>query len=108
MGVMRRVLFISLLVLGTFALLQANAGITVEEQTDADYIINNGYSEAMAEQILINKNRSNGQPAEPLYEQKHGKFVRFVRNVYGYLDPSQDTDERIHHDIHMSPNVRDL
>ena len=105
---MRRVLFITLVVLSTFVLLSANAGITVEEQTDAGYIINNGFSEAMAEQILINKNRVFGQPAEPLYERKHGKFVRFVRDAYGYLDPSQDTDERIHHDIHMSPNVRDL
>ena len=62
----------------------------------------------MAEEIAIMKNRTEGKPAEPLYEKKHGKFVRFWRNVYGYLDPAQDTDERIHHDVHMSPNVRDL
>ena len=57
---------------------------------------------------MVSKNRSNGKPAEPLYEKKHGKFVRFFRNLYGYIDPAQDTDERIHHDIHMSPNYRDL
>ena len=56
---------------------------------------------------MLLKNRTSGKPAEPVYE-KHNKFVRFCRNLYGYLDPAQDTDERIHHDIHMSPNFRDL
>ena len=104
---MRKVL-LSILALCAFTVVQANATTTVEQLTEPDFVINNGYSEAMAEEIAIMKNRTEGKPAEPLYEKKHGKFVRFWRNVYGYLDPAQDTDERIHHDVHMSPNVRDL
>ena len=105
MGVMKRsLLFISALFM--FSCVSAGAAVTVEQSTEPDYIINSGYSEATAEEIMMVKSRVNGQPSEPLYD-KHNKFVRFWRNVYGYLDPAQDTDERIHHDIHMSPNFRD-
>ena len=99
-----------LLVLALFSVvcIQANATMSVEQQTETDYIINNGYSEAAAEQIFIQKNRIAGKPSEPLYEKHRNRFVRFCRNVLGYLDPAQDTDERIHHDIHMSPSPKDL
>ena len=90
----------------TIACMQVHSAITAEQLTEPDYVINNGYSEATAEEILLLKNRVNGKPAEPLYE-KRNKFVRFCRNIYGYLDPAQDTDERLHHDIHMSPNAKD-
>ena len=99
---------LSTLALFAFVAVQANAATTVEQLTEPDFVINNGYSEAMAEEVMIVKNRTAGKPAEPLYERKHGAFVRFCRNVYGYLDPAQDTDERIHHDVHMSPNAKDL
>ena len=88
--------------------LSASAQVTVEQLTEPDYVINNGYSEAAAEEITFIKSRVAGQPSEPLYEKKRNKFVRFCRNVYGYIDPASDTDERIHHDVHMSPNVKDL
>ena len=107
MGVMRRNLFL-VLALFTALCLGARADITLAQQTDAEYMINNGYSEAVAEQVLIQKNRYAGEPCEPLYEKKHNKFVRFLRNCYSYLDPAIDNDERYHHDIHQSPNVRDL
>ena len=106
MDVMRKNLLLAL-ALFTFACIQSNAAVTVEQSTEPDYIINSGYSEATAEEIMLLKNRASGKPAEPVYE-KHNKFVRFCRNLYGYLEPAQDTDERIHHDIHMSPNFRDL
>lgn len=107
MGVMKRNLLL-VLAISTAICVQANAAITVQEMTEPEYVINNGYSEAAAEQVVIMKNRVAGQPAEPLY-QKHNKFVRFWRNLFGDLiDPAQDTDERIHHDIQMSPNYRDL
>ena len=106
MGVMKRNLLI--IALFTIVCLQVNADVTVEQASEPDYVINNGFSEATAEEIMIIKNRVAGKPAEPLYESKHNKFVRFCRNIYGYIDPAQDTDERIHHDIHMSPSARDL
>lgn len=106
MGVMRRSLLV--LVLFSAICLQTNANVTVEQTTDPEFVINSGFSEAFAEEVMIAKQRANGQPAEPLYEKKHNKFVRFWRNIYGYADPSWDTDERIHHDIHMSPSWKDL
>ena len=106
MGVMKRNLLIMALFTGLC--IQANAAVTVEQTTDPEYLINGGFSEATAEEVVILKNRAAGKPVEPLYEQQHNKFVRFWRNVFGYIDGAQDTDERLHHDIQMSPNWRDL
>ena len=107
MGVMKRNLLL-ILALFTFACVQSDAAITVEQMTEPDYIINNGYSEGTAEEVMLIKNRVNGKPIEANTVKKRNKFVRFCRNVYGYLDPAQDTDERIHHDIHLSPSAKDL
>jgi len=67
MGAMRR----NLLFLALFAAfcIQANATVTVREATEPDYVINSGYSEATAEAVMIVKNRSKGQPAEPICRQ---------------------------------------
>lgn len=107
MGVMRRNLLLALALLSLTSI-QVNAAVTVEQMTEPDYIINSGYSESTAEEILLLKHRVNGQPAEPVYDN-HNKFVRFCRNVWGnFIDPAQDNDERIHHNIHMSSSPRDL
>lgn len=109
MGVMRKNL---LLVLALFALVcvRVNADVTPAQITEPEYMINGGYSEATAEEILIMKNRVNGKPCEPLYEKKgsNNKFVNFLKNSYAYLDPAQDSDERYHHDIHQAPSWHDL
>lgn len=107
MGVMRRNLFL-VLALFTALCISAKADITPAQQTSPEYLINNGYSEAVAEQALIQKNRIAGEPCEPLYEQKHNKFVRFMKSCYSYIDPAQDNIERYHHDIKMSPSHTDL
>jgi len=107
MGVMKRNLFLALALSGLLCI-QANAYVTIEQSTEPDYIINSGYSEATAEEVMLIKNRVNGKPAEPIYESHHNRFVRFCRNIFGYIDPAQDTDERIHHDIHLSPSAKDL
>ena len=100
----------SLLVLTLCLLIctSAKAAVTVEQVTEPDYVINNGYSEATAEQVLIMKNRVDGKPAEPLYQKKNNKFVNLFKDAYGYLDPASDTTEFYHHDIHKSPSWRDL
>lgn len=106
MGVMRRKLFLlSLAVLFTAPVL---ADITVEESTDAEYLINSGYSQVTAEDVFMLKNRAMGKPVEPLYEKSQNKFVRVCKKFYAYLDPAQDSDERIHHDVKMSPAASDL
>ena len=107
MGVMRRNLLLILVIFAALCM-RAEASVTLEQSTDPEYIINSGYSEATAEEITIMKNRVEGKPVEPLYGKKHNKFVRFCRNMWGYIDPAVDTDERIHHDVHMSPSWRDL
>ena len=50
MGVMRRNLFL-VLALFTALCIGARADITPAQQTDAEYLTNNGYSEAAAEQV---------------------------------------------------------
>ena len=90
--------------------INVNAEVTPHQMTDAEYMINGGYSEATAEEALIMKQRAAGEPCEPLYEKKYSnnKCVRFFQRFYSYLDPSIDNEERYHHDIHMSPHYADL
>ena len=107
MGVMRRNLLF-LLVAAAFISAPAMAELTVEQTTDAEFIINNGYSEAMAEDVFMLKNRANGSTIEPLYEKSPNKYVRAWRKFYAYIDPAQELDDRVHHDIHQSPHYYDL
>lgn len=108
MGVMRKNLLL-VLALFTLVCVRANADVTPAQITDPEYMINGGYSEATAEEVLILKNRNDGKPCEPLYEKKYNnKFVNFLRNSYSYLDNGVDSEERYHHDIHQSPSYHDL
>lgn len=107
MGVMRRNLLF-LAALCAFMAAPAMAAVTVEETTDAEYLINSGYSQAVAEDVFMSKNRASGKPIEPLYEKSQNKFVRVCRKFYAYLDPAIEEEDRIHHDIKMSPSYSDL
>ena len=100
----------SIIFLGLFLFIcsQTYAAISTEQTTDPEYLINGGYSEAMAEDVLISKNRANGKPVEPLYEKSNNPFVKFWKYVYAYIDPAIENDERYHHDIHLSPSFKDL
>ena len=102
---MKKLLLFTLM---TLISIPAMAEITVEETTDAEYLINSGYSQAAAENIFIQKNRANGNPIEPLYEKSQNKFVKYWNKFYSYLDPAQDSDFRIHHDIKSAPHYSDL
>ena len=108
MGVMKRNLLV-LSLLSVFCI-PAFASVTPEQYSSPEYMLNAGWSEATAEEVMIEKNRKAGKPAEPLYKDKWSgnKFVNVLRNAYGYLDPSIDTEQRLHHDIHQSPNWQDL
>ena len=98
------------LVVSIFFNVVANAAVTVQQSTETEYLINSGYSELTAEEVHIIKNRVAGKACEPLYEKKSdtNKFVRFLKKTYAYLDPSQETDFKYHHDIKMYPTVTDL
>ncbi len=107
MGVMRRNLLF-LLVAAAFMAMPAMAELTVEQTTDPEYIINSGYSQAMAEDMFMSKNRALGKPIEPLYEKSQNVFVRGWKKFYSYVDPAQEAEDRLHHDIHLSPHYQDL
>lgn len=99
-----------LLILGlaVMSIISVNAAVTVEESTDAEYLINGGYSQAAAEDIFVSKNRALGKPIEPLYEKSQNILVKGWRKFYTYLDPAQDTYDRLHHDIKLQPAYSDL
>ena len=107
MGVMRRKLFYGI-VLSAFLAVPAHAGITVEETTDPEYLINTGYSQLVAEDAFMLKNRAMGKPIEPLYETSSNKFVRLWRKFHAYVDPALDAQDRLHHDIKPYPSATDL
>lgn len=107
MGVMRRNLLF-LLAVAAFISAPAMAAVTVEQTTDAEYVINSGYSEAMAEDVFMLKNRTSGKPIEPLYEKSQNKFVKCWRKFYAYIDPAIENEDKLHHDITSSPSYTDL
>ncbi len=103
---MKRSLY--LLVLMFLICLSTKAAVTVEETTDAEYLINSGYSQALAEDVFVQKNRTLGNPIEPLYEKSGNVLVKGWKKFFSYLDPAQDTYDRLHHDIKLSPSASDL
>jgi hypothetical protein len=97
-----------LLALLAFVTVPAYSAVAVDEVTDAEYMINSGYSELTAEETFTLKNRATGKPIEPLYNKKSNGLVKFYKSVFGYIDPSIDSADRIHHDIQASPSFKDL
>ena len=103
---MKKSLF--LLVALSFVLIPAKAAVTVEQTSDAELMINAGYSQSMAEDVFVQKNRIAGKPIEPLYEKSQNKFVKVCKKIYAYLDPGVENYDHIHHDISRSPSMLDL
>ena len=103
----RRVILLSL-ILSAVAIIPATASVTVEQTTDAEYIINQGYSNWMAEDVFMSKNRANGKQIETLYDKDSNTLVRGWRAFWGYFDPALDEYDRIHHNIKPSPSFSDL
>lgn len=104
---MKRNLLLAI-ILSAFIVFPAKAAVTVGETTEPEYVINAGYSQQTAEDVFMMKNRVNGKPIEPLYSKKHNKVTNFYKKVWGYLDPSIDEADRLHHDISPSPSFSDL
>lgn len=103
---MKKSLFL-LTILGLF-MTSAMAEITVEETTDAEALLNAGYSQGFVEDVFVQKNRISGKPIEPLYERSQNKFVKAYKRFCAYVDPSYENYDHIHHDIHRSPSTLDL
>ena len=107
MGAMKKYLILCF-VMTALSVVPSIASVTVEEQTDAEYLINEGYSQLTAEDVFVSKNRATGKPIEPLYNKKHQKCIKFFKTIYGYIDPSIDEADRLHHNIKPSPSYSDL
>lgn len=108
MGVMKRNLLLFGILAIAFAAMPAFASVTVEQSTEPEYIINSGFSEVLAEEVFVSKNRANGKSIEPLYDKSKNRFTKFCRGLYGYTFPEIDTYDRIHHNVKMSPSWSDL
>ena len=108
MGVMRKNLLLFGILAMAFISMPAFAAVTVEQMTEPEYVINTGYSEAVAEDIFVSKSRANGKPIEALYPKATNPFTKFCRALYGYTEPTFDTYDRLHHNIHLSPSWSDL
>ena len=102
----RKILLVA--VLFAFLAFPVKAAVTVEETTDAEYMINSGFSQIMAEDVFMLKNRVAGKPVEPLYETSNNVFVKGWKKFFSYLDPAQESYDRLHHDIKMAPSFSDL
>lgn len=102
---MKKSLFLFLL---AFVMTPVFAEVTVEETTDAEYLINSGYSQALAEDVFMQKNRIAGNPIEPLYEKSGNVLVKGWKKLFSYIDPAQESYDRLHHDIKLSPSASDL
>lgn len=107
MGAMKRNLLFAIALMA-FMTVPTMAAVTLEETTDAEYMINAGYSQIVAEDVFMLKNRANGKPIEPLYEKSQNTFAKGWRKFFSYLDPAQDTYDRLHHDIKLYPAFSDL
>lgn len=104
----KRFLIIGLLIL--FAL-PSFAELTVEDTTNAEYMKNNGYSQATINATQKVVAQSNGEPlAEPVENKLYtNPAVKFVRRVFMYIDPSLDDHSFVNdHEIHTSPRFDDL
>ena len=84
------------------------ADVTVEETTDAEYLINAGYSQVMAEDVFMQKNRVNGKSIEPLYEKSQNRLIKACKRFYAYIDPAYENQDKLHHDIKPSTSASDL
>ena len=102
----RKILLV--MALFTFLAIPAKSAVTVEETTDAEYLINSGFSQTLAEDVFMQKNRVAGKPVEPLYETSNNVFVKGWKRFFSYLDPAQESYDKLHHEIKMSPSFSDL
>ena len=101
---------ISLILLGSVCV-PAYSAVSVERSTSNEYIINSGYSKAIAESIDISKARSAGReyytPDEQAYRNS-SPIVKFLRKFYMYTDPAAEDYSMYHHDTKVTPHYTDF
>ena len=108
MGVMKRRVILLSLLLSVVAAVPSMSAVTPRQATDAEYLMNAGYSQLTAEDVLVLKNRANGNAPETLYRKDSNGFVRGWKAFWGYIDPARDEFDRVHHNVQPSPAFSDL
>ena len=108
MGVMRKILLLSAVVLLSAGIVRAE--VTPDETLDPNYMMNNGFSETLASDVIIQQARSAGVPASDIQDKAYYNkpFIKAIRNVFIYLDPALEDNFRFHHDVKLTPSVHDL
>jgi hypothetical protein len=89
----------------------AQAAVSVDQTTNPEVIMNNGYSKQTADMINVGKARATGRAYltddEKAYKNQNA-FVRFWRKLYVYTDPAAEDYSFYHHDTKTTPSYTDL
>jgi len=109
-----------LLTVGILAIsLPAFAGIGVKESTSPEYLKNYGCSDETVNYVQLNKAQVNGHAyVAPVSSNRQSKFytnselwnnlVDKTTDFFNYLDPAQDKNEFMRHDIKYYANTKDM
>ena len=100
-----------LTLIGTIStLMPVNAELTTSDTHSREYLENHGYSEAFIRAAEKSSARVNStEYKEPEQKKLYEKTpIKQIRYFFMNVDPSYDDDSFMKHDIHTSPNWRDL
>ena len=89
----------------------AQAAVSVDQVTNPEVMLNNGYSKQTSDIVNISKARATGQEYYTNDEkafQKQNRFVRFWRKLYVYTDPAAEDYSFYHHNTDTTPSYTDL
>ena len=89
----------------------ANAAITVEETTNAQYLRNNGYSALTTDIVNVSKSRATGKEYytnDEIRFKNMNPVSRFFWRAYQYTDPAAEDYSFFHHDTKYYPVPTDL
>jgi hypothetical protein len=92
----------------TIAISAMAVDLTTDNMTSKEYLRSRGYSSTMADAVYTNKMQINGEYQQRSRYDEHPKFDKFIRNFYNYIDPSQESDSFLNHDVKMTPQYDDL
>lgn len=102
-----------LLIIGilAFVTLPACAELTTADTSSPDYLINGGYSSVASEMAQRSKGFVNGVPYTSEAERKYQErpiWEKVMIKTHQYIDPADDQDTFMNHDIQIAPSVNDL
>ena len=100
---MKKIFLLSIITLLSVGV--AKAAFTPDEMNDPSFMMNAGFSEMTAADVVIQQSRYNGVPAPNIEDKSYYNkpFIKAIRNVFIYLDPAMENNYRYHHDIKLTP-----